>query len=259
MLNSYISVMVALSANYCGVKNMMNLLRANQLSLADLLPQSVMVTLLHGGRKVIYSDRQLIQQRGDSTDTFSIVESGQVIAGNNGADGSFLTTALFNPGDFFGEFTLLAGFPRTQSLWAIGETVITHVSSGHFRKVFDSEPDFPRALLNISLRRMHFLVEFLDGQRRWPLPVRIAHLLLTSVEDLEGPTTQEINCRQDDLAYMLGVSRVAVGKALKTLESDRLVTLKYGSILLPDVRRLFDWLERHRQVPAITPPRARPS
>ncbi len=237
---------------------MLNLLQANRLSLADLLPRSLMDDILANGRRVSYSDRQHIQQRGDTTATFSIVESGQVLAGNNGADGVFLTTALFNPGDFFGEFTLLAGLPRTQGLWAIGDTVINHVSGSHFNALLDNEPDLARALLNISLRRIHFLVEFLDGQRRWPLPVRIAHLLLTSVEDTAGTVSQEISCRQDDIAYMLGVSRVAVGKALKKLEADGLVELRYGSILLPDVPGLSGWLEKHRQLTAVKPLLVRP-
>lgn len=237
---------------------MLNLLQATQLSLADLLPVSVMEKIRRSGNVTTYSDRQLIQQRGDSKMAFSIVESGQVLAGNIGTDGAFLTTTLFNPGEFYGEFTLLAGLPRSQSLWAIGETVINHVNGAAFHDLFDNEPDFPRALLITSLRRIHHLVEFLDAQRRWPMPVRIAHILLISVPDKAATLRQEISCRQEDIAFILGVSRVAIGKALKRLESDGLIERGYGSIVLPDTSRLSAWLENHRQLVAITPPSVLP-
>ncbi len=237
---------------------MLNLLQANQLSLGDLLPKSVMEKIRLSGRATTYSDRQLIQQRGDEKMAFSIVESGQVLAGNIGADGAFLTTTLFKPGEFYGEFTLLAGLPRSQSLWAMGETVVNHVSGAAFHALFNNEPDFPRALLIISLRRIHFLVEFLDAQKRWPMPVRIAHILLTSVPDKASTPRQEISCRQEDIAFILGVSRVAIGKALKSLESEGLIETGYGSIVLPDAPRLAAWLENHRQLVAIAPPSVLP-
>lgn len=229
----------------------MNLLRANSLTLGELLPTALMDEIRHKGRRVSYAGGQLIQQRGDAKAAFSIVESGQALAGNIGADGTFLTAVLLNPGDHFGEFTLFAGLPRTQNLWAVGDTVITHVNGADFQALFDREPELPRALLTIALRRVHFLVEFLDGQRRLPLPVRLAHLLLTSIEDEARTGSHEVTCRQEDLADMLGVSRVAVGKALKTLESEDLLVRRYGRILLPDVRRLATWLDNERQVSPI--------
>jgi len=233
--------------------DMLNLLQANNLSLRDLLPAALMDELRQEGRRVTYPDRRLIQQRGDRRPTFSIVDSGQVLAGNVGADGTFVMTSLMNPGDHFGEFTLFAGLPRTQNLWAIGETTICHINGRAFQAIFDREPRLPRALLTVTLRRLHSLVEFMDGQRRWPLPVRIAHLLMTSVPGDATPTRHEVRCRQEDLAHMLGVSRVAVGKALKALQSEALVLMGYGSIVLPDIRRLSLWIERYRQVTPITP------
>jgi len=212
-----------------------------------------MAELRAAGRRVRYTDGQLIQQRGDTKKGLSIVESGQAIAGNVGADGEFLTTTLLNPGDTFGEFTLFAGLPRTQDLWSVGETVITHIPATNFMQLFDREPLLPRALLTIAVSQVHFMVEFLDGQRRLPLPVRIAHLLLTSVDDRQNGDSQQINCRQEDLAAILGVSRVSVGKALKKLQTDHLVTIGYGCINLPDIAKLAAWLEDNYQVVPVAP------
>ena len=110
----------------------------------------------------------------------------------------------------------------------------------------------PRALLTITLHRLHFVAEVMDAQRRWPLAVRIAHLLLTSVVDRTN-AGHEVSCRQEDLATILGVSRVSIGKALKALQSEGLVIVKYGRILLPDVARLSAWVDDARQIAPIVP------
>jgi len=173
---------------------MLNLLQSSFPTLEALLVPELMDVIRQQGRRVRYRDGELIQQRGDAITGFAIVESGQVIAGSEGADGNYLTAALLN-----------------------------------------------------------FKMEFIDGQRRWPLPVRIAHLLLTSVEDRVRADRHIVHCRQQDLAEMLGVSRVAVSKALKALQADARVTMHYGSIELNDVPGLLDWLNDAYQVVPIPP------
>lgn len=232
---------------------MLNLLQSGFPTLDELLAPALMQDIRQLGRCTAYGDGELIQLRGESVAGFSIIEAGQVIAGTEGVDGSYLTAALLNQGDHFGEATLFAGLPRLQNLRAIGATEILHVPARKFLEIFEREPDVGRALLTIALRRIHFMMEFLDGQRRWPLAVRIAHLLLTSVEEGTKVSRHTIHCRQEDLADMLGVSRVAVSKALKSLQADRLVSIGYGKIVVNDVQVLLRWLETIYQVVPIRP------
>lgn len=233
---------------------MLNLLQTEKFTLAPLLSDVLIDRLRNAGSRVRYTDRQLIQNRGDQSLQFTLVESGQVLAGNIGEDGVFFTTALFNPGEYFGEFSLLVGHPRTQSLWAIGDTEVVHIKERAFRQLYESEPTLSHAILDITLRRLHFVVEFLDGQKRWPLTVRIVHLLLTSLDgDKEERRSQEVHCRQEDLANMLGISRVAVGKALKALEAEKLIATHYGSIVISDISSLDSWFHEHQQLQSITP------
>jgi CRP/FNR family transcriptional regulator, cyclic AMP receptor protein len=91
-------------------------------------------------------------------------------------------------------------------------------------------------LLAIATLRSCELVEFLDSQRRLPLATRIAQRLLTEVD--QSAQSETIECRHEDLAFMLGVSRVAIGKALKRLQMEGLIKLGYGQIHLPDVESL---------------------
>lgn len=53
----------------------------------------------------------------------------------------------------------------------------------------------------------------------------------------------EIACRQDQLAFSLGVSRVSTGKVLSQLQADGLIQLGYGKIVIPSTSDLRDWLQ----------------
>lgn len=229
----------------------MKILRPRPTTLRDLLSPEVMEEILKTGSSQSYSENQIVQQRGDTEQGISIVESGQVAAGNFGLDGSFLFSALLGAGECFGELTLFAGLPRTQNIWSLESTVITYVRATQFLPLFDREPAIPRALLTLTLLRNHELIELLDAQRRLSLPTRILKLLLNGTDD--EVETGVVECRQEDLAFMLGVSRVSVGKALKRMQNEGLVALEYGRIRLPDIQRLVEIVEAESQILPITP------
>ena len=229
----------------------MKVLRRKSTTLRDLLPSSVMDRLLAAGSKRRYSDGQIVQERGDSHSGLAIVVSGQLVAGNVGLEGSFLVSALLRPGETFGEYTLFAGLPRTHTLWSQGEAEITFIKATPFSKLFDEEPAIARALLTLTLLRNYEMMEFMDAQRRFSLRARIARLLLATID--ADTSKKTIECRHEDLAFMLGVSRVATGKALKRMKDDGLVNLRYGRIEIPNVRRLEEMVEAEDQFFPISP------
>ena len=49
---------------------------------------------------------------------------------------------------------------------------------------------------------------------------------------------------QQDLAAMLGLSRVTVNKTLQALQAEGLITLRYGRIVVPDHGKLVRYPAR---------------
>ena len=224
----------------------MEIFRSSVLTLSELLPDATMEKIRLAGSRKHYQDGELIQQRGDTRRGFSILLSGKIVAGNIGRDGSFLVSSVLPAGDCFGEFTLFANLPRTHDLTAVGQVEVLHLTEAPFTRLFDSEPAIGRALLSITLHRSHELLEFLDAQRRLPLPVRVARMLLSSLR--RQPTETVVRCRQEELATTLGVTRVSIGKALKLLAELDLIHIGYGMIEVPDVAKLRKWNEEQDQV-----------
>lgn len=224
--------------------------RSNVTTLADLLPLNVMAQMEAIGRIEHYRDAELIQRRGDTQSGISILKAGQVIAGNVGMDGSFVVSSVLQPGECFGEFTLFAGLPRTHDLSTSGSAEVLGISQRPFLALFEREPAIAKALLAITLRRTHDLLEFLDAQRRLSLPVRLAKLLLSFLSSAGG--SLEVRCKQEELAYMLGVTRVSVHRALKSLVDEGFLSLGYGVIEITDENQLRQWMEARSLIVPVT-------
>lgn len=229
---------------------MIDLLRAATPSLASLLSADLMTELTGLGKVVGYGDGQVVHQRGDAKPGLSIVKSGQVVAGNIGVDGSLLVTSVIGVGDCFGEFTLFAGLPRTHDIYSQGESEIYQIPKPRFMELFARTPELAEVMLTLSWRRNHALLEYLDNLRRLPLLVRTAQLLLSNVRS--DAERYEIVCRQDQLAFTLGVSRVSMGKTLSDLKADGLIEPGYGKIIIPSTTNLRDWLESKNQLAPLT-------
>jgi len=210
----------------------MKILRQDNVTLYDLLPEAVWDELCASGTQNSYNDRQLIEERGDARNGVSLVIAGEIAVGNVRKDGSFLVSGLLRRGECYGQFTAFLGLPQTHSLWAVGQTEVVFVRQSELAELLKLRTVLYQAFLKLALWRNVEILDFLDAQRRLSLPMRIARLLLASPG--KGPNRCEIDCRQEDLADTLGVSRVAIGKALKKLCAERLIEIGYGKITLLD-------------------------
>jgi len=218
--------------------------------LKDLLSPGCNDKLRRMARTRRYVDGQVIQHRGEEKLGVSIVRSGSVRMGIIGSDGSFITTSVMGHGQTFGEFTLFAGLPRTHDITAEGDCEIDNISGADFSQLFDSEPELAKALLTISLVRTHSLLELLDDLRRLPLIVRVGKFLLQAANRTTGGAT--VKLKQDELAYMLGVTRVSMGKALKELAQQVLITRGYGQITITDVAHLRAWVSQRTVISTLS-------
>ena len=60
----------------------------------------------------------VLQQNDTENQTFFLIASGQAKVFISGVDGAEVTLAILNPGEFFGEMSLLDGEPRSASVIA---------------------------------------------------------------------------------------------------------------------------------------------
>ncbi len=223
---------------------MTGLLDHGSLRFLDMLTPEVQAEIETVERRRTYEDGRMIHSSGDDGDRLIIVRSGGVKMGRINPNGRETILAVLGAGHFIGIMGLLTGRKRNHNAVAIGETTVGYVQKADFLLLMAKYPEIASAALPITLSRLNVALSMLDDLRLLPLPANAAVLLLNMLEASEVPDV--VNWSQSELATALGASRVSVGKALKKLEGEGLIVLKYGSIEIPDAKSLSDWIDAAR-------------
>jgi len=208
--------------------------------LMEVLPEHTRARFDAVGSLKRYRDKQHIQSRGDQTAGFSVIKSGSVVFGKSDREGRFITTAVLEAGQCYGEFTVFGGLPRTHDGYAEGETVISHLSKAQFDQLLLDEPTLAGPIISLLTVRLHHMLEWVDDLRRYPLKYRLGKTLLLMMRGTEDGL---IAATQSDLADLMGVSRVAVAQVLAHYKAKGFVGTEYGAVRVLDRSGLKAWLQ----------------
>jgi len=223
---------------------MTGLLDHGSLKFLDLLSSEAQDALEAVEHRYTYEDGRTIFSSGDEGDRLIIVRSGAVRMGRVSPSGRETILAVLGQGHFIGIMGVLTGRKRTQNAVAVGDTTIGYISKAEFLAMMAEYPEIASAALPITLSRLNVALNMLDDLRLLPLPAYTAVFLQNMLDATDEPGVLKWN--QSDLAVTIGASRVSVGKALKQLEAEGLVILKYGAIEVPDAQALSDWIDQAR-------------
>jgi ATP-binding cassette subfamily B protein len=98
--------------------------------------------------------REIVCQN-DPGDKFYIIARGKVeVWRTEERSGSSLCVGVLNDGDFFGEITLITGFPRTATVRTVAVTTCISLVRGQFTKLIDRFPDLKKELSEIAVQRL---------------------------------------------------------------------------------------------------------
>lgn len=177
-----------------------------------------------------FSDGQFVQHQGDPGDAFWAVVSGHVTIGRYAADGAFTNFGVLGPGDLFGELAFFTGVPRQVDALASGAAQLVAIDRPLLRQLMAADVGWAELLLRSLSRQLAMALDTIDAERRLSTPERLIGLLRAMAADSESG--DRVTATQQQLADLLGVSRVTLGAALRQLTSQGLVARGYGHIRL---------------------------
>lgn len=205
------------------------------------LATPVQAELRKGAIRRNFSDGQLVQHRGDIAEGFWIVEKGQVKLGHYATSGEMQALLILGPGDSFGELPCLGSFPRVLDAEAIGSLEMLWVSDQILSGVIANSPKVSREMLRALSQQLQEALNNLIVFRNMPAPKRLAQRLLALSEGKAAPA--KLGIRQQELAELVGVSRMTIASALAQLEDLGLVTRHYRHLTITDPAALRKWMK----------------
>lgn len=178
--------------------------------------------------------------RGADAEGLCCVCAGALRIGAMQADGSESLLAYVEPYQWFGEISMIDGAPRTHDAVADGDTAVLVVARAALHDWLREHPAHWRDLARLACAKLRMSFGVLEDIAHLPLEARLAKRLwlLAHGFGARESARRVVRLPQEQLALMLGVSRQSANKALRGLEAQGWVALRYGEIEILDLDAL---------------------
>jgi CRP/FNR family transcriptional regulator, cyclic AMP receptor protein len=183
-----------------------------------------------------YPSKQLIIREGDPSSDLYYIISGSVSVQVEDAKGREIVLAYLNPGDFFGELGLFdEEGKRSAFVRAKEKCEIASVSYERIKKLHDIFPDLLIAIASQLAIRLRKTSRKVSDLALTDVKGRVARALLELCKEpaaMTHPDGMMIRITRQELGRIVGCSREMVGRVLKDLEEDHLISASGKSIVV---------------------------
>ena len=170
---------------------------------------------------------------------FGVVE-GLLKMSADSADGASMTFTGVPPGGWFGEGTALKREPYRYNIQALRKSVVAGLPIDTFHGLLDHSIGFNRFVMNQLNERLGQFIAAREIDRLNNPDVRVARSLAALFNPVLYPSVGEVlRITQQEMAYLVGLSRQRVNEALAMLQAQGVIRVEYGGlrVLDPDALR----------------------
>jgi CRP-like cAMP-binding protein len=194
---------------------------AGQITVGDAMPGDYVCRI---GRPVTY--------------WFGVVE-GLLKMSSDNAQGQTMTFTGVPPGGWFGEGTALKREAYRYNIQALRRSVVAGLPVDSFHWLLDHSIGFNRFVMNQLNERLGQFIAAREIDRMNNPDLRVARSLASLFNPVLYPGVgQVLRITQQELAYLVGLSRQRVNEALTTLEAQGTIRVEYGGLRILDLPAL---------------------
>jgi CRP/FNR family transcriptional regulator, cyclic AMP receptor protein len=201
---------------------------------------NVATFLSHCDRRKCAAKSMLISA-GDNSEHLYYIISGSVTVIVVDDDGREIIVAYLNEGDFFGEMGLFDNENEERSAWVKTKTSceIAEISYEKFHDLRLSHPEFMLTLCAQMAHRLRNTTRKVSDLAFLDVTGRVAGALLDLTREPDAmthPDGMQIKITRQEIGRIVGCSREMVGRVLKTLESQGLVSVSGKTMVVYGTR-----------------------
>ena len=169
---------------------------------------------------------------------FGVVE-GLLKMSSDNAQGQTMTFTGVPPGGWFGEGTALKRESYRYNIQALRKSVVAGLPVDTFHWLLDHSIGFNRFVMNQLNERLAQFIAAREIDRMNSPDVRVARSLAALFNPVLYPGVGEVlRITQQELAYLVGLSRQRVNEALAALEAQGSIRVEYGGLRILDLGAL---------------------
>jgi len=143
------------------------------------------------------------------------------------------------PGGWFGEGTVLKGEAYRYNIQALRKSVVAGITAATFHWLLDRSIGFNRFVMTQLNERLGQFIAAREIDRLADPDERVARSLAALFHPVLYPGVGGLlRITQQELAYLIGLSRQRVNEALAALQAADLIRVEYGGVRVLDLDRL---------------------
>jgi CRP/FNR family cyclic AMP-dependent transcriptional regulator len=169
---------------------------------------------------------------------FGVIE-GLLKMSSDNAQGQTMTFSGLPSGGWFGEGTALKREPYRYNIEALRKSVVGGLPIDTFHWLLDHSIGFNRFVMNQLNERLGQFIAAREIDRMNNPDLRVARNLAALFNPVLFPGVGEVlRITQQELGYLVGLSRQRVNEALTTLEAQGVIRVEYGGLRILDLQAL---------------------
>ncbi|MBQ0799078.1 MAG: cAMP-activated global transcriptional regulator CRP [Porticoccaceae bacterium] len=176
---------------------------------------------------------------GDACDSLYYIIKGSVTVLIEDDDGREMIVAYLNPGDFFGELGLFGQEDRSAWIRAKTECDVGEISYDAFHELSKVHPEFTIAVSTQMAKRLRDTTRKVGDLAFLDVTGRVARTLLDlcgEPDAMTHPDGMQIKITRQEIGRIVGCSREMVGRVLKNLEDQELISVKGKTMVVFNTR-----------------------
>ena len=182
---------------------------------------------------------ELICRRGRTATYWFGVVDGLLKMSTETADGHTITYSGLTAGGWFGEGTVMKREPYRYTVQALRKSLVAGLPVDTFHWLLDHSIGFNRFVMNQLNERLAQFIGTIEADRTPSPEQRVARNLAALANPVLFPGVGEVlRITQQELAYLVGLSRQRVNEALKTLAAQDVLRIEYGGLRILDLSAL---------------------
>ena len=187
-----------------------------------------------------YPAKSTLIYAGDNSDSLYYIIKGSVTVLIEDDEGREMIVAYLNDGDFFGEMGLFDDKdPRSAWVRAKTECEIAEISYAKFMELSQNCPEYFFSLSAQMAHRLRATTRKVGDLAFLDVTGRVARTLLDLCKEPDAmthPDGMQIKITRQEIGRIVGCSREMVGRVLKTLELQGLVSVKGKTMVVYGTR-----------------------
>lgn len=199
------------------------------------IPKSLAEIFENIGKTRVFEKNTVIYYQGEDADHFYYLKKGKVRIFITSENGMEKTLSVIGKGEILGEAAFFDGQPRISSARAVLRCELVAVNKEMLMEIIRSNPQIAFEFFKLLAQTVRMLSVQLDSMTFVNAKGRIARFLIQSLHHSDNMT---VCTTHEEIASVIGVSRVTVSKIMIQLVKDGILKTGYKSITILDKNRL---------------------